>query len=64
MRPAKAPKSRVIGRYAYDDGRAIEITCSEGIDTAKALEIATSLIKLKQDEIGSLRRPVFKAAAE
>jgi hypothetical protein len=64
MRTA-APKRRIIGQYTFDDGRSVEITCSDGIDSTKAIEIAQSLIKLKQDELGALRRPpLFRTAAE
>ena len=65
MRLPAGPKRRIIGQYIFDDGRSVEITCSEGVDSAKAIDIAMSLIKLKQDELGATRRPPpFKAAAE
>lgn len=60
-----SPKRRIIGQYTFDDGRSVEITCSDGVDSTKAIEIAQLLIKLKQDELGALRRPpLFRAAVE
>lgn len=60
-----APKRRVIGQYIFDDGRSVEITCSDGVDSAKAIDIATSLIKLKQEELGAQRRAgSIRVAAE
>jgi len=60
-----APKRRIIGQYVFDNGKTVEITCSEGIDSVKAVEVATSLLKMKQEEIGAQRRPTnLRTAAE
>jgi len=45
------PKRRVLARYDFEDGAAVEIASIGNIETPVAIKVAETLLGLKRDEL-------------
>ncbi len=54
--PRISSKRRVLAHYDFENGGSVEIVCSTNVDTATALDIADTLLTMKQKEMGGQQR--------
>ena len=54
-------KRRTLARYDFENGSSVEIAITGDIDSAAAIKAASTLLSLKQEELGKHRGPLTLA---